>query len=148
MVHVDPLKAGLGALGALYLDGRFSIGQDRHKGGALLKTQLAVAWAKFRDRNSLFYAFEDQCRKRPNEVAYQCEGQKLTWAEAEIAARQIAHYLLGRGLQRGDIVSVYMPNKTFYVLLVAACFSIDVVPALINVRATLVRAHPAVQPHR
>lgn len=54
---------------------------------------------------------ENSAERFPDKVALVCDGQRLTYAEIEARANQMAHALRAQGLQRGDRVAVWLPNS-------------------------------------
>jgi len=56
----------------------------------------------------------------PNKTALICEGRRLTYAEVEAQANQLAHALIAHGLERGDRVAVYLPNSVDAVVAIFA----------------------------
>jgi len=49
------------------------------------------------------------------------------WPFATCAAvNRLAHWLLAQGLQRGDTIALYLPNKPAYPIIWLACLAIDV----------------------
>ena len=60
----------------------------------------------------------------------------MTTSCGRAEVNRLAHWLLSQGLQRGDSIALYMPNKPAYPILWLACLAIDVVPAFINFNLT------------
>jgi len=53
---------------------------------------------------------QNSAEKFPNKTALICDDNRLTYAEIETRANQIAHALLAHGVERGDRVAIYLPN--------------------------------------
>ncbi len=69
-------------------------------------------------------------------VAFRFEGRLLTYREFEAIANRVAHWALGEGLGRGDVVALYMENRPEYVATWYGLSKIGVVTALINNQLT------------
>jgi long-chain acyl-CoA synthetase len=54
---------------------------------------------------------QNSAQRFPNKTALVCDGQRLTYAQIEAQANQLAHALIAHGVQRGDRVVVFMPNS-------------------------------------
>ena len=64
----------------------------------------------------------------PDKTALICDRRRLTYAEIEAQANQLAHALAAHGVERSDRVAIYMPNSVetvvaiFGILKAAATF--------------------------
>jgi long-chain acyl-CoA synthetase len=47
----------------------------------------------------------------PDKTALICDGQRLTYAQVEEQANQVAHGLMAAGIQRGERVAIWLPNS-------------------------------------
>jgi len=54
---------------------------------------------------------QNSAEKYPNKTALVCDNRRLTYAEVENQANQIAHGLIERGVSRGDRVAVFLQNS-------------------------------------
>ena len=54
--------------------------------------------------------FEQQADACPDSIALICAGQRLTYGELERRANQLARFLQGRGVRRGDCVGLWLPR--------------------------------------
>jgi len=70
-----------------------------------------------------------------------CRGTGLSYEQVDQQASRIASYLLSRGVQPGDIVSVQLPNWSEYLCVDVACLKIGAVinPVLTNHRSAELR---------
>jgi long-chain acyl-CoA synthetase len=57
---------------------------------------------------------EDSARKHPQRVALVLGDTRLTYAEVDDAANQVANLLVSRGIRRGDKVALSCPNLPFF----------------------------------
>src|SRR5215469_4757223 len=64
--------------------------------------------------------FETQADRRPDQVALECGGERLTYAELDRAANRLAHWLRRQGVARGSLVALWLPRSVdAYVALLA-----------------------------
>ncbi|MGW6447414.1 amino acid adenylation domain-containing protein [Lentzea sp. NPDC055074] len=68
-----------------------------------------------RDR-SLADLFEEQAQARPDEVALVSGDERLTFAEVDAWANQVAHKVLEHGVGRGDLVGVLVERSPAFVV--------------------------------
>ncbi|MCY1045883.1 amino acid adenylation domain-containing protein [Corallococcus sp. bb12-1] len=71
--------------------------------------QLLDVWPvlkHFSGSDCLHQRFEEQARRRPDAIAVVGEGERLTYAELDARANQLAHALLARGLQPETLVGL------------------------------------------
>lgn len=66
------------------------------------------------DEVSLINIFERNFEKYGNARAFVCMGSELTFRQLDMYSRQVAAYLQGLGLKKGDTVAVMMPNVLQY----------------------------------
>ncbi|MEM6582218.1 MAG: acyl-CoA synthetase [Pseudomonadota bacterium] len=78
--------------------------------------------------------FELVADKVPERPALVCGDKRASFAELEQRANQLAHYLAGRGVSRGDHVGLYMYNCNEYLEAMLACFKLRAVPVNVNFR--------------
>ena len=55
--------------------------------------------------------FEQTADAHPGNIALICAGERVTYAELERRANQLAHYLRSRGVKRGDCVAMLLPRS-------------------------------------
>ena len=55
--------------------------------------------------------FEEQVKKYPNKVALRYKDRDITYSELNNKANQLAHYLLSKGIKKGDIVALFMDRS-------------------------------------
>ena len=76
--------------------------------------------------------FEHAVEVNPHGVAIIYEDRNLTYTQFNNWANQIAHYLLGRGIQKGDSVAILVENRPELLAIVLACAKIGAVGAMLN----------------
>lgn len=92
-----------------------------------LATTHEMPWLKTYERTGLNYdiampdpkmtlidIFERNFEKYGNDDAFVCMGATMTFRQMDIYSRQVAAYLQGLGLKKGDNVAVMMPNVLQY----------------------------------
>ncbi len=62
------------------------------------------------------------------------DGRRLTYAELDARANQLAHHLTAQGVGVGDHVGCHLKNGTEYLEAMIACFKIRAVPINVNFR--------------
>jgi 3-oxocholest-4-en-26-oate---CoA ligase len=70
----------------------------------------------------------------PEREALVCGDTRLTFAEVEARANQLAHHLAGRGVGAGDHVALYLYNAVEYLEVMIAAFKLRAVPINVNYR--------------
>ena len=48
--------------------------------------------------------------EHPSDVAYTCLGKSITFSEVKIRCETLAHFLIAKGLKKGDRVGIMLPN--------------------------------------
>ncbi|GAA5903126.1 hypothetical protein JCM8208_000458 [Rhodotorula glutinis] len=119
-----------------YLDAKYRLADDLRLARGIVKARIALKVNDRKDRNSIYYVFEDAALNRTDADCYVCEGTTLSWTQTQLAVNRLAHWLLAQGLERGDTIALYLPNKPAYPIIWLACLAIDVVPAFINYNLT------------
>ena len=78
--------------------------------------------------------FEHAVDVVPERFAIQTGARKATYSEIESEANRLAHFLLARGIGRGDHVGVYARNSIEHVVALLATFKVRAVPINVNYR--------------
>ncbi|AXT84347.1 acyl-CoA synthetase [Aeromicrobium sp. A1-2] len=78
--------------------------------------------------------FEHAVDVVPDRPIIQVGPRKVTYAELEAAANQLAHFLASRGIGRGDHVGIYAKNSIEHVVTLLAIFKIRAVAINVNYR--------------
>ena len=88
----------------------------------------------FRKQSTVADIFHDTVLKHPNKLAMVSvdTGTRLTFTEAEALANQVGNIFYGLGLQKGDVVALYMESSPEYICLWLGLSKIGVITALIN----------------
>ncbi|HMW00093.1 MAG TPA: long-chain-fatty-acid--CoA ligase [Acidobacteriota bacterium] len=93
----------------------------------------------------------DQCRNLPELVYFhtcrqpdktflisETDGRTFTYAEFTASIHRTARLLASHGIQKGDVVSLLMPNSVEYVIAYFACFQLGALAGPVN---SLLKAH-------
>ena len=70
----------------------------------------------------------------PERPAAVCGEIRRTYAELEDRANRLAHWLVGRGVEPGQHVGLYLTNGVEYLEAMLACFKVRAVPINVNYR--------------
>ncbi len=81
---------------------------------------------------SLVALMEEAFRQYGDRVAYSFMGRDVTYAETDAQSRDLAAYLQGLGLAKGDRVAIMMPNVPQYPVAVAAVLRAGLVVVNVN----------------
>ncbi len=60
------------------------------------------------------------------------DGRKFTYSEFDKAVNRTANLLVSRGIEKGDVVSLLMPNSAEYIIAYFACWKIGAIAGPIN----------------
>lgn len=63
----------------------------------------------------LHHFLEESARRHPTQPATIFFGNKLSYSELDVLSTQIAHALIGMGVQKGDAVALLLPNSPQFV---------------------------------
>ncbi|GHG84274.1 non-ribosomal peptide synthetase [Comamonas sp. JC664] len=100
--HFQTLLAGVAANAELRLDALPLLTQPERR-------QLLDVWPAlkaFPGEDTLHGRFEAQVRQHPDAIAVVADGERLTYAELDRRANQLAHALLARGVHREALVGL------------------------------------------
>lgn len=80
----------------------------------------------------LGWALENAVKRNPHGPAVLYKDQRLTYTQFNQWANRIAHFFLGQGLQKGDVVAIFIENRPELLVTVAGLAKIGVTAALVN----------------
>lgn len=105
----------------------------RSAAGVLLKVKLNVK-KHLRERNTIPRIFAETTRRFGDKTALIFEGTGESWTFRELDAysNRVANILLQNGFQEGDVVALFMENRSQYVGIWLGMAKIGVEAALIN----------------
>uniref|UniRef100_A0A8B9GV13 Long-chain-fatty-acid--CoA ligase n=1 Tax=Astyanax mexicanus TaxID=7994 RepID=A0A8B9GV13_ASTMX len=110
-----------------------TIGRDLHAAGVLLKVKLNVK-RHLRQRNTIPRIFAETVQKYGDKTAliFEGTGEKWSFRELDDYSNRVANLLYQRGFREGDVVALFMENRSQYVGLWLGMAKIGVEAALIN----------------
>ncbi|XP_012689593.2 long-chain fatty acid transport protein 4 [Clupea harengus] len=110
-----------------------TIGRDLHAAGVLLRVKLNVR-RHLRQRNTIPKIFAEMVQRHGDKTALIFEGTGEAWSFRQLDAysNRVANLLLLRGYKEGDVVALFMENRSQYVGLWLGMAKIGVEAALIN----------------
>ncbi|XP_026864199.2 long-chain fatty acid transport protein 4 isoform X1 [Electrophorus electricus] len=110
-----------------------TIGRDLHAAGVLLKVKLNVK-RHLREHNTVPKIFAKMVQKYGDKPALIFEGTGEMWSFRQLDeySNRVANLLLQRGFGEGDVVALFMENRSQYVGLWLGMAKLGVEAALIN----------------
>ncbi len=66
------------------------------------------------DENTLVDLLENACQRYSNKIAIACGDETLSYHEFGRSSAKLAHFLTDKGLKKGDVVALMMPNVIAY----------------------------------
>ena len=81
---------------------------------------------------SLLNFFDNNVKKRPNDIAFIFEGDEITWKEADEQTNKYAGFLKSQNISNGDCFAILMDNSPDFLMLLLASFRVGSLAALIN----------------
>ncbi|KAG9354171.1 hypothetical protein JZ751_012295 [Albula glossodonta] len=110
-----------------------TVGRDLHAAGVLLRVKLNVK-RHLRERNTIPKIFNETVQRYGDKTALIFEGTGEAWTFKQLDAysNRVANFLLERGFKEGDVVALFMENRSQYVGLWLGMAKIGVEAALIN----------------
>jgi fatty-acyl-CoA synthase len=82
---------------------------------------------------------EDFAREKPKNIAVLCQDRVLTYADLAEGANRYAHWAMGQGIRKGDVVALFMEGRPEYLCAWLGILKLGGVVALIN---TNLRGNP------
>uniref|UniRef100_A0A3B3UXW0 Very long-chain fatty acid transport protein n=1 Tax=Poecilia latipinna TaxID=48699 RepID=A0A3B3UXW0_9TELE len=110
-----------------------TIGRDLHAAYVLLRVKLNVK-RHVREKNTLPKIFAETVQRHGDKTAliFEGTGERWTFRQLDEYSNRVANLLLGRGFKEGDVVALFMENRSQYVGLWLGMAKIGVEAALIN----------------
>lgn len=78
--------------------------------------------------------FTDLAAAAPDRVLVTCGEDSITRAAFESSANRLARDLQGRGVERGDMVTIALPNSIAWFVTAAACWKLGAIPQPVSYR--------------
>uniref|UniRef100_A0A8C5DJU5 Arachidonate--CoA ligase n=1 Tax=Gouania willdenowi TaxID=441366 RepID=A0A8C5DJU5_GOUWI len=110
-----------------------TLGRDLHAAGVLLRVKMNVK-RHLREKNTIPKIFAETVQRHRDKTAliFEGTGEKWTFKELDEYSNRVANFLLERGFREGDVVALFMENRSQYVGLWLGMAKIGVEAALIN----------------
>uniref|UniRef100_A0A7N6AN74 long-chain-fatty-acid--CoA ligase n=1 Tax=Anabas testudineus TaxID=64144 RepID=A0A7N6AN74_ANATE len=107
-----------------------TIGRDLH---VLLRVKMNVR-RHLREKNTIPRVFAETVRRHGDKTAliFEGTGERWTFRQLDEYSNRVANFLLDRGFKDGDVVALFMENRSQYVGLWLGMAKIGVEAALIN----------------
>ncbi|PSN63792.1 acetyl-CoA synthetase-like protein [Corynespora cassiicola Philippines] len=132
LVPVAGAIAGATAAAA-YVDAKYNFSGDLKAIRAGRKSEREFAKAVANGRGSLWYFFEDQVRRLPeNEEAIWSRMGCYTWTETYANSCRYAQFFLDSGLKSGQLVAFYLTNQPEFIFAHLGSLAVGSAPAMIN----------------
>lgn len=102
----------------------------------VIKKALTLKPLKADDKMSFALMVQNNAATDPDKVALMCEQETICWQDLNARANRVANFLKGKGIVKGDCVSLLMQNRIdFLVNLIGIC-KLGAVAGLINANLT------------
>uniref|UniRef100_A0A672J5H3 Very long-chain fatty acid transport protein n=1 Tax=Salarias fasciatus TaxID=181472 RepID=A0A672J5H3_SALFA len=110
-----------------------TVGRDLHAASVLLRVKMNVR-RHLREKNTIPKIFAETVQRHGDKTALIFEGTGERWSFRQLDeySNKVANLLLERGFREGDVVALFMENRSQYVGLWLGMAKIGVEAALIN----------------
>ncbi|MCH8619393.1 non-ribosomal peptide synthetase [Undibacterium sp. TS12] len=85
--------------------------------------QIALAnphHARYPDHQTLHALIEEQVERTPTHIAVVCDEERISYRELNVRANQLAHYLLTNGVQRSQLVALFLERSVDMIVAILA----------------------------
>ncbi|KIX10306.1 uncharacterized protein Z518_01388 [Rhinocladiella mackenziei CBS 650.93] len=125
------LAAGSWAAAA-YLDAKYHFRKDLNVLSRMKKGEREYARVVKEDKVSLWYVFEEQCKKSWNFRAIWWRERSYTFGEFYGECVRYAQWMIQQGIKPGELVGMYLTNSPEFMFIWFATMAIGAAPAFIN----------------
>lgn len=132
LVKTAAAAAVVGGISFKILDSKLNISADLANMKQLAKGLAILKYGKRTDDFTMADVWAESVSKWGSSTFVIFENQKFTFSEMDGLANQIAHWLLERGIKRGDTVALFMENKPEFIAWWLALTKIGALCAMIN----------------
>uniref|UniRef100_A0A4W6C6B6 Arachidonate--CoA ligase n=1 Tax=Lates calcarifer TaxID=8187 RepID=A0A4W6C6B6_LATCA len=110
-----------------------TVGRDLHAAGVLLRVKMNVR-RHLREKNTIPKIFAETVQRHGDKTAliFEGTGERWTFRQLDEYSNKVANLLLERGFREGDVIALFMENRSQYVGLWLGMAKIGVEAALIN----------------
>lgn len=117
---------------AAYLDAKYHFREDLTLINRIKQGAKEYARAEKEDRVSLWYPFEEQCKKSWNRRGVWSREREYTYGECYEETVRYAQWLLEQGIKPGELVGIYLINSPQFMFIWFACLAVGAAPAFLN----------------
>jgi fatty-acyl-CoA synthase len=100
--------------------------------GGVGRTLFRMRHVKPEKNITLVDIVEPIARAKPNNIAMLYLDQVITYRQMDEAANRYAHWAMGQGIKRGDVVALFMENRPEYIICWYGLIKLGAIVALIN----------------
>ncbi|KAF9427037.1 hypothetical protein BGZ94_005584 [Podila epigama] len=117
---------------ALYVSSKFALPRDTKLAKGLVNAKLNYRSFEKNDTINISFRFEESYKKHPSRAALVFEGKTYTYEDIHRESNRVGHWLLSKGVKRGDIVSLFMQNKPEFIFCWLGLNKIGATGAFVN----------------
>ncbi|KAL1919564.1 uncharacterized protein VTP21DRAFT_2257 [Calcarisporiella thermophila] len=131
---VDQAALAVAALTAagMYADSKLFLSSDLRQLRGLIIGAYLIAKCRREDTFNFCNRFLEQVKATPDRVYLLYQDKTYTFKDIDQQSNQLGHFLLSKGIKRGDIVAIYMQNKPEFIISWLAINKIGASAAFIN----------------
>lgn len=96
------------------------------------RTLIRMRHVKPEKNYTLVDIVEPIAREKPDNIAMLYLDQTVTYRQMDEAANRYAHWAIGQGIKRGDVVALFMENRPEYIICWYGLIKLGAIVALIN----------------
>ncbi|KAF9579756.1 hypothetical protein BGW38_003860, partial [Lunasporangiospora selenospora] len=121
---------------AMYVGSKLAIPRDAKLAKGLFNAKLGYRSFENSDTVNISYRFEELYKKHPMREALVFEGKSYTFQDIQRESNKMGHWLLSKGVKRGDIISLFMQNKPEFLFCWLGLNKVGATGAFINTNLT------------
>ncbi|KAJ5545545.1 hypothetical protein N7535_006069 [Penicillium sp. DV-2018c] len=121
---------------AAYLDAKFHLRKDISNLLAIKTSERKYATAVSQNKANAWFVFLETVKQYPEMTCLWTREQSYTYREILDQVNQYAHFFLSHGVQKGDLVAIYLQNNVEFIVAWIALWGIGCAPAAINYNLT------------
>ncbi|EEQ34355.1 hypothetical protein McanMca71_002653 [Microsporum canis] len=115
-----------------YLNAKFHLQKDLSDLILLMKAKRQYARALSHNRGNPWFLLLETVKRYPDMTCLWTRARSYTYQQLQDQACQYAHFFLSHGVNKGDLVAVYLQNREEFMIVWLALWSIGCAPAAIN----------------
>lgn len=122
----------VGGIGFKIIDSKTHISADLKNATRLVKGLKVLGLGKVKEDYTVSDIWAESVAKWGSNTFVIFEHRRLTFNDMDCMANQLAHWLLSKGIKRGDVLALYMENKPEFIAWWLACTKIGAQVGMIN----------------